>query len=46
MGDPHNPARAGETWNPERLALMVSEVFGYDKARTQWGALRTETDNV
>jgi hypothetical protein len=27
MGDPHNPARAGETWNLERLKLMETEIF-------------------
>jgi hypothetical protein len=27
MGDPHNPARAGEIWNPIRLELMEREVL-------------------
>lgn len=26
MAAPHNPARLGETWNPERLAVMREEI--------------------
>ncbi len=26
MGDPHNPARLGELWNEDRLAVMLAEL--------------------
>lgn len=35
MGDPHNPARYGETWNPVRWAVLASEI----DAVKEFGAL-------
>jgi hypothetical protein len=35
MGDPHNPERYGETWNPHRFAVLAEEI----EAVKEFGAL-------
>jgi len=37
MGDPHNPRRANDTWNPERIALQEAEIRKFKRFFTVSG---------
>lgn len=37
MGAPHNPARANETWNPERIAEQLAEINKFSDLLTVSG---------